>query len=302
MAGRDLTCTYCSKQFEGTRHQIKKVEDSGGTRPVCCSPECVRTHRIKVATKPDTARILNCSQCGNDFHGSVHQVHKFRAAGGDKKVCCSPECLTTHRRAVATQMHKDGLLDWGSPAQIEQAKRLGASTPKGEAARNWKGGKHTMAMRIAMRERGEQARAYRTSIQPTCARCSVTFIANRMQRHKWNKYGAEAVYFCRACCATPAYHLYKMKQGRVYEDEVAYYADATCSGCETIFHPNVMQRTYRDKKPDADLYCTNECRMQHMPQGPTSSGWKHGGDSKVVKEVRKLQREIKEFINEGARA
>ena len=153
-----------------------------------------------------------------------------------------------------------------------------------------------------MRERGEQARAYRTSIQPTCARCSATFIANKMQRHKWNKYGAKAVYFCRDCCTTPAYHLYKMKQGRVHEDEVAYYADATCNGCETIFRPNVMQRTYRDKKPDADLYCTNECRMQHMPQGPTSSGWKHGGDSKIVKEVRKLQREIKEFIKEGAKA
>ena len=91
-----------------------------------------------------------------------------------------------------------------------------------------------------------------------------------------------------------------MKQKRAYEDEVAYYADATCNGCKTIFRPNVMQRKYRDKKPDADLYCTNECRMQHMPQGPTSLGWKHGGYSIVVKEVRKLRREIKKFINQGA--
>lgn len=294
-----LTCTYCSKQFEGTIHQVRKFKYSQGTNAVCCSYECIRVHRSKIAKKYDIDPTLNCTYCGSEFKGSPSQVSRFRLSGGTKKLCCSSECRVTHRREIATQMHKDGLLVWGSPAQVSHLSVLHAANT-GEAAYNWKGGRHSVAMRAAARERGAKAREHRASIQPPCGRCGNIFEINVMQRSKWVKHGDTATYFCQECRATPAFHLYKHKQVRTYADEAAYYSDATCFGCEVVFSPNRIQRAYRVRKPNAAIYCTDECRKQNMPKGPVSWGWKHGGCTVVMKQVRELRHEINKLISEGA--
>ena len=299
MDDRILTCAQCKKQFEGSRFQLRKARAGNGTYQPCCSPSCVSSFRAAKARKPEAAYQLDCSYCKKPFRASSYQVSKFRVSGGTKKVCCSPECHKQHRSAVAKQMHEKGLLVWGSPAQIEQARRLGASTPKGENAHNWAGGKHTAVMKAAMRERGAALRLLRESVRPTCARCNKDFRASAAQRHRWNR-NKEATFFCPECCAHPSYHLYRVKAIRNPEDETIYYSDATCTGCGVVFEPNPGQRHYRITKRDADLYCTNECRKAHIPKGPVSPSWRHGGYTVVMKHTHALRMQIKQIVNEGA--
>lgn len=243
---------------------------------------------------------LTCTECGASFEGSPSQVSRFRRSNCTKKVLCSVECINRNRSKAAAQMHRDGRLTWGSPAQIAQAKRLGATAPRGEAAYNWKGGKYSAASKAAARARGVELRARVASMKAPCQRCGVTFQLNSLQRAKWNKRGAEASYFCPECSANPTFHFYKAKQLRKQAEEIAYYADACCSGCGVTFSPNVSQRAYRRSKPEAALYCNDTCRKEHMPDGPDSPGWKHGLFSNVVKETILIMAKINRQIKEGA--
>lgn len=69
----ELKCYYCGAMFQGSRYQVSKFRRSGGTKKVCCSPDCVREHRAQNAKK--------MHEQGRLKWGSPAQIKAFSRSG-----------------------------------------------------------------------------------------------------------------------------------------------------------------------------------------------------------------------------
>lgn len=184
--------------------------------------------------------------------------------------------------------------------------------PTPEQWGRWRHGKPTYCARTCVATKyAAEARA-RSPDRP-CTTCGKAFELTRSQRDKVKSRPDTGIYCSTECL----YASRKTNPKKIWEKKRGneYFTRATCHQCNVGFTPTVRQRTWAYKNPGSRSFCSAECdrawradwargtklweRKVHV-YGPENPCWKHGIYSHVAREVNRLRRDIKKFINQGA--
>lgn len=154
-----------------------------------------------------------------------------------------------------------------------------------------------------------------------CAQCGVLFIANRHQRSKFRRSGGAV----KSCCSYECICAFRAAKAT---KPVEHYTKECCE-CGQQFQATPTQIHRRNKDPNYNLVCSEEClrtrransaRSMHKGgkltwgspaqvavfefgrhrTGSAHHSWKTGITSRQMREVASLMHKIRAYIKEGA--
>jgi hypothetical protein len=143
----NMVCGVCETSFVPSYGQHYDRKEG---RIHCCSKECERKARQTKAAKLPLDLTLLCGECGVSFSPTKSQRDKYICRPNSKQFC-NRDCLASASSKRVKQLADDGRMPvWGSPAQLEVARKLGkyslANKKFGREHPNWRNGLSTTEM------------------------------------------------------------------------------------------------------------------------------------------------------------